>query len=789
MPVACGKCYERCTQEHALSFGFNTSYAYIRLESRFYLTVLSPSHLTLSFEILPSYCANPLPLPALNDSTGWHTMAAPQWIIKKYATYLQGWIQGCNWNHGDKCQVDPIAGRLPHHIPDWVIDTKDGCIVRGCSVQRYVALSYVWGCAGDRLVLQKDNLVDFCRQGFLRSRVLKRVPVVIQDAINFVQLSGFRYLWVDSLCIVQDDDTTRDCVGFMNEIYSGAYFTIIAAASTKRLFGKKEHNHVQLSHDSTPAQHLHNKLLCSYWASRGWTFQEQLLSKRSIVFLDNFCFWDCQRAVWRPHSLTFKYEDSSTPDNRPSKAGQAQSSNRHPIEETVLKRVRRKYRSLGEESEDHTSLSSIPDFGLYIELVCRYSNRNLTYDQDVLPAFSGVLEALARRSFRGGFICGLPALFLDSALLWQPLLTARRRSESPAGTATRIAATAPLPSWSWAGWQCLIDPGSLKSGLDYIIGEHGFYPHPMMAEGSSWRTSKLVDWYTVSDDGSVNPIDEPALLQKFKAGRKGLHHRSLPSEWSRDATGNFVHTSKPMNRYRYPLPIRNTHSTTADRNTSLLSCTTTRASLRVRRILIPCRIDAGRVLEAWSDIPVHETDLYSLKTQVDEVCPVITLEDEKGRWAGAITIMEISTSVQSGSEVTMIAVSAGNAFQEDVAESYPEMIDSQGYFSRCYGRYLDQYHFRPLDWHGGFDIRGREGKFSAANYARECMNAGIDVGPFTSRIYREKTGVARSNPPYHFYNVLWVETIDGVMYRTAAGRVPKEIWELNCGKPRKIVLG
>lgn len=124
-------------------------------------------------------------------------MAAPQSIVEEYSTHLEGWIQRCNTNHGHKCQVDPIAGRLPHHIPDWVINTEDGCIVRRCSVQRYAALSYVWTPATkddgaevteaeDRLILQKDNLADFCRRGFLRSRVLGRMPVVIQDAINFV---------------------------------------------------------------------------------------------------------------------------------------------------------------------------------------------------------------------------------------------------------------------------------------------------------------------------------------------------------------------------------------------------------------------------------------------------------------------------------------------------------------------------------------------------------------------------------------------------------------------------
>lgn len=731
-------------------------------------------------------------------------------MVEEYATHLEGWIQSCNENHGDICQVDPIVERPPHHIPDWVIDTEDGCIVRGCSVQRYVALSYVWSCAGeddggggaaaeDRLILQKGNLDEFCRQGFLRTHVLERVPVVIQDAMDFVQLSGFRYLWVDSLCIVQHDGTTRDRIGLMNEIYSGASFTIIAAASTKRLFGNK---HGPSPYEWITEQDLHSDLLSSYWASRGWTFQEQLLSKRSIVFLDYVCFWDCQREVQWPRPSMNEDTDSPLPYMgrlvRLLRDWQPPPNSRHPFEKGALGRARRKI-IRGDESQGPKSLSSVPDLGFYIELVCRYSNRNLTYDQDVLPAFSGVLEALSRRSFLGGFICGLPAVFLDSALLWQPLLKARRRS--PVGTATRIAPMAPLPSWSWAGWQCLVDPDSFESGLDYMNWEsRPFYKtDPRM----SWTTWKLVDWFTFSHDCSINPVNEPALLQSFKAAWKDHNHGSLPMGWSRNVLGAFVHASDPTVSCQYPVPTQNTNSTmVADRNISLLSCTTKLASLRVRRVLVPSGIDTeeqetdGGVAHRWIDTSVFRTDLYNLKPQLHEVCPVITLEDKQGRWAGAMTIMENTSSVQSGSELEMVAISTGSALQSDVAASYPEKIDSDGYW--CYRRSSEQYRFKPLDWHGGLDIGAGEGEFSAADSARQSLNSGIDVGPFASCHRPDNTGAtvgatasAGSDRPerYHFYNILWVETIDGVMYRKAVGRVPKEVWELNCGEPTKIVLG
>jgi hypothetical protein len=51
-------------------------------------------------------------------------------------------------------------------------------------------------------------------------------------------------------------------------------------------------------------------------------------------------------------------------------------------------------------------------------------------------------------------------------------------------------------------------------------------------------------------------------------------------------------------------------------------------------------------------------------------------------------------------------------------------------------------------------------------------------------------GVEGSNGlEYHFYNVLWVERKGEIVYRCAAGRVPKTIWDANCTPPTEIVLG
>src|SRR5689334_2467772 len=100
---------------------------------------------------------------------------------------------------------------------------------------------------------------------------------------------------------------------------------------------------------------------------------------------------------------------------------------------------------------------------MYLQLVSAYNTRDLTFDDDVLAAFAGITTSLS--SFEGGFLFGLPELFLDVAMLWRPLGPCRRRAASPRGDPTHRSA---LPSWSWIGWQMDMDPLSWKCGYDYI---------------------------------------------------------------------------------------------------------------------------------------------------------------------------------------------------------------------------------------------------------------------------------------------------------------------------------
>ncbi|KAF4949921.1 hypothetical protein FSARC_13342 [Fusarium sarcochroum] len=402
---------------------------------------------------------------------------------------IQSWLQICNDKH--TCSV-----RTRHQkSPSWLIDTKDKCIVRGTD-QPYIALSYTWqdpssSSPADQehpFQLDPETLSLLQQPGSLSSSDIKRqLPKVVQDAVELIPLIGDRCLWVDRLCIIQGEQSTKLEVMRMDEIYSGARVTLVAAAShglysdreTTALNARLETKPLLQSSETTILLNRHSgdesycrdiaikahyqQVSQSRWATRAWTFQEHILSKRVIFFLDDRVFWECADSVWDMHGLSPRTNTTSGPTIA-----------------DIGKRL---------------MTTTWPDFSLYIDLVCPYNGRSLTYSGDGLSACSGILSRLTQ-AFPEGFIYGLPRASLDNALLWQPLRGCYRRVEP--GTETGSS----LPSWSWCGWQCYVDPRSFLSG---ISAAHNSTHQPIT---SSWTTQQCVVWNILTYTGQKVPVAE-----------------------------------------------------------------------------------------------------------------------------------------------------------------------------------------------------------------------------------------------------------------------------------------
>ena len=712
---------------------------------------------------------------------------------------VKQWVTACNQGHANHCLPTPIAERAPHTIPQWVIDCKNGCIVPGKSCSRYLALSYRWGAPGG-FVLTGENVSAVQEHHFLDQLPNNALPVVLLEAMDLVGGLGERYLWVDRLCITQDHTVDADSdVHAMDEIYAGAYLTIVAAGidrlcgcsfhpgqlssweerriaadePTKQRISRVLHTRHTgnrwpqaaplAQRESRPAlpqtsgttprdiiKEHYVKLLASDWARRGWTFQEQILSRRCVVFLDDRLFWDCQCSFWDERTLT-------------------------PESDSVSGNFTELARSIAD--------SPIPDFPLYLELVCLYNNRDLTYADDGLSAMAGVLRHFSR-SYPGGLVSGLPRLFLDASLLWQPVTIATRRVPE-------------LPSWSWCGWQCSVDPRSLRPGLE------GY-----KQSGVVWKVRNLVHWSVLSRDCSDSRIiQEPLLLEGCKTVCAD-DPRTIPSGWAPTETGDnkvvFTHLRDPhRGQYSLPIPVGPVGPEPQENGVQNLwpyiSGTTTSAMFTTNALYTPAWEEGLLVSCAVVKASVFDLPDMPAGAANDDICRVVSLVDSSGKYAGAVRLME-DRSIPLGQNIELVAVSTGSAerqgwycFQDQFEEAvlwsgghvfrdaaHPKRVN----FER---RTLAETKVREEDYKGsaGKTLQSLRDFWKARRARQKVLFEAWSSTP--EAVFYDD--LQKKEAVYEFYNVIWVEKSNGIRLRRGAGRVVKAAWEGNCGKPSKVIIG
>jgi hypothetical protein len=125
---------------------------------------------------------------------------------------IQSWLNSCENGHGECSTVFEVRSRWRSSAPAVfsliLIDVHEKRLVANASSEsRYLTLSYVWGenCQTKETFRTKEaNFDSLKKRGALSSK--KGIPCVIDDAMKLVSLLGEKYLWVDALCIIQDQD-------------------------------------------------------------------------------------------------------------------------------------------------------------------------------------------------------------------------------------------------------------------------------------------------------------------------------------------------------------------------------------------------------------------------------------------------------------------------------------------------------------------------------------------------------------------------------------------------------
>jgi len=216
---------------------------------------------------------------------------------------------------------------LPTRVLDLGSVTNSNSLRLYCSKKDergdYVALSHCWG-----TFVGLPGQSEDCRT--LRHNIdtrlekidMSRLPKTFQDAIRVTRELGKRYLWIDSLCIVQDDeeDWAREAKT-METVYSMAYCTIAATSSISSAGGflgsrpKRKYLKIkmELKGLKTPMyvcemiDNFHQDVEESVLNKRGWVLQERALSRRIIHFSATQTYWECGMGV-HCETMTWMYK-------------------------------------------------------------------------------------------------------------------------------------------------------------------------------------------------------------------------------------------------------------------------------------------------------------------------------------------------------------------------------------------------------------------------------------------------------------------------------------------------
>ncbi|KAI1146671.1 HET-domain-containing protein [Nemania diffusa] len=331
-------------------------------------------------------------------------------------------VKQCHDGH-DGCSRDETL------LPSRIIDVGEGGnsikLIEPVQGQQgiYASLSYCWGDTAS--FTSSRQTIDSRRQGIQ----LSEVPKTFFDAVRLCRHLGIRYLWIDSVCICQDDadDWARESAR-MCDVYSNAYLVIAAnhaRNSSQGVFhdrptrpsvvldhpalGRGVHAHLIFNRD----QHDWDRRGFSEepLSNRGWALQERLLARHILHYNTHQIYFECDQGVFG--------EDGSFQDAR------------HCSLDPIL-------------SKSSTSTStSRGKFNLWHRVVGLFGDRKLTKTSDKFPAISG-LGALFGRRYQEEYIAGVWKTDMTAGLAWQGL----GESKPQAATPDEYIG----PSWSWASY-------------------------------------------------------------------------------------------------------------------------------------------------------------------------------------------------------------------------------------------------------------------------------------------------------------------------------------------------
>ncbi|KAL9616668.1 MAG: hypothetical protein Q9160_008491 [Pyrenula sp. 1 TL-2023] len=396
---------------------------------------------------------------------------------------MRSWLRDCNDNHASlKCTAQPAGGvsmpstknedddlqtkvfreiqaRRSFKLPTRLIDVgiKDSETVKLYKTQpddkgedfEFIALSHPWGDPRMRdkfFLTTRDNL-----EAHFKQIDVKKLPDTFKDAVITTRALGIRYLWIDSLCIVQGPggDFDSECKR-MEDIFSSAY-CVIAASSAKGQWDGFLKRRSSLPRDSVVFQRgsdppfyvcrfvddFNHDVLEGSLSQRGWVLQERALARRTIYFSGQQAYWECGAGV-RCETLTKMDNQLNAFLGDPNFPEAAVHSSRSERETSRGKKIL-----------------------YYQDLYMRYSRLAFSEWEDRAVAMQGLEQRLIRGfKSRGGFgVLDDKAESSHKSLLGRSLLWHRGADEHSLTRITFPPDRQKAPTWSWMAY---------RGGIDYL---------------------------------------------------------------------------------------------------------------------------------------------------------------------------------------------------------------------------------------------------------------------------------------------------------------------------------
>ncbi|KAH7092185.1 heterokaryon incompatibility protein-domain-containing protein [Paraphoma chrysanthemicola] len=616
---------------------------------------------------------------------------------------MRRWVGMCINGHGEACSQHHLIERLGVVYPARLVDVLGMCLVDAVADMEYVTLSYVWGVM-PFFKSMKENVGKLYTKNALTQGNGDVLPRTIKHAMEVVRILGERYIWIDALCIVQDDEVGKAMeIRNMGGIYARSKFTIVAAGGEdadagldglRGISGPRrgfQQRVLDVADGMQIIQRAGAKVDESRWWHRAWTLQEHFFSSRRLVFGREIVGWDCECARWR--------EDVVETDTMRGRKSVEESRGR-VIDNTI-------------DDARLMFYSPFPDLLGLLKLIVAYNQKDLTYNEDIFKAFEAPLLALGY-NFHGGFLCGLPVMFLDAAILWQA-----GREESLVRRIPKDAGLDPnsIPSWSWAGWKGKLDRYSWVKAMDYIEYSPNLRGNHLQTERViplvEWRSHEYKDgpgtslhstWYEFRE-AYLNHETEipPGWTCHARTDSVLVHYHATPEE-DENPRWDYTHEADEDWQFWYPIPLNNADGSALHYSTArILSCQTQRA---------------------W----LHLGGFIQTEYMYERDPTLVSLLDGDEMWAGALKLHdeELLATSSGASPIELVAISKGYAYNSSTNEEIHEWD-------------LDE---RP-----------------------------------------------RLTEKYEFFNVLWVEWIDGIAYRKALGRVHAEVWLAQDLEDISLILG